>query len=272
MGLNEDELILCIEDEFGITIADEEAYCARTAQDFHGLVLSKLEPGEAGLEAVVFYRTRKVLAEVLGTPSRAIGPLTRLEGLMPLETRGVQWKQLSWRSGLVFPRLTHPKRWKDRFLLMSMAVAAVPVVALWWSLHVLGWLPGILLYLFAAPAFVAWFVLISRINQKLLVLTPWLANEIPFKTAAELSMSVLALNETVFERAVESIQGDKQAIWNRIAEVVGRELKVDPLTVSPGMRVVGLEGRGPELRLCSPPLRRKEATRIGHGGESPLKS
>jgi hypothetical protein len=239
MGLNEDELVLRIEDEFGITIADEEAGCVRTAQDFLALVLSKLEPSEAGLEAMVFYRTRKALAEALGTPSRAIGPLTRLDGLMPLETRVAQWKRLSRRSGLVFPRLTHPKRWKDRFLLISMAAAAVPVIALWWSLHVLGWLPGILMYLFTGPAFVAWFVLISRINQNMLILTPGLANEIPFRTAAELSMSVLALNEGVFEGAAENVEVDEQVVWKRVAEVVGRELKIDPLMVSPNMRVVG---------------------------------
>jgi hypothetical protein len=239
MGLKEDELVLRIEDEFGITIADEEACCAHTAQDFHALVLSKLEPNEAGLEAMVFYRTRKALAQGLGIPSRSIGPLTRLESLMPAETRVEQWKQLSRQSGLAFPRLTHPKRWVDRFVLLSMVAAAVPVILLWWSLHVLGYLPGILLYLFTGPAFVAWFVLISRINQKLLLQTPGLANEIPFKTAAELSMSVLALNEAVFEGAAEHAQVDEQVVWRRVAEVVGRELKVDPMTVSPNMRVVG---------------------------------
>jgi hypothetical protein len=237
--MEDDGLVLSIEDEFGITIADEEACCAHTAHDFHALVLSKLEAPESGLEAMVFYRTRKALAETLGIPSRSIGPLTRLESLMPLESRVARWKQLSRKSGLMIPRLTHPKRWVDRFLLISMAGAAIPVIALWWSLRVLGYLPGIVVFLFVAPAFVAWFVLISRINQKLLTLTPGLANEIPFKTAAELSISVLALNEAVFERAEESSDVDEQAIWKRIAEVVGRELKVDPLTVSPGMRVVG---------------------------------
>jgi hypothetical protein len=238
MGLNEDGLILRIEDEFGISIADEEVCCAQTAKDFHALVLSKLEPNEAGLEAMVFYRTRKALAETLGVPSRTIGPLTRLESLMPLDTRVEQWKQLSRQSGLEFPRLTHPERWQDRFVLISMAVAALPVIALWWSLHVLGWLPGILLYLFTAPAFVAWFVLISRINQRLLMQTPSLANELPFKTAAELSMSILALNEEIFEEAEEDLLVDEQIVWTRIAEVVGRELKVDPGMVSPNMRVV----------------------------------
>jgi hypothetical protein len=239
MGLKEDELVLHIEDEFGITIGDEEACCAHTAQDFHALVLSKLEPTEAGLEAMVFYRTRKALAGALGIPSRSIGPLTRLESLMPMETRVEQWKRLSRQSGLVIPKLTHPKRWMDRFVLFSIVLATIPVIVLWWSLHVLGWLPGILLYLFIAPAFVAWFVLISRINQKLLMLTPGLAKEFPFKTAAELSISVLALNEAVFDGAAESADVDEQVVWRRVAEVVGRELKVDPLTVSPGMRVVG---------------------------------
>jgi hypothetical protein len=239
MGLKEDEFILHIEDEFGITIADEEVCSAHTAQDFHALVVSKLEAPEAGLEAMVFYRTRKALAETLGVPSRSIGPLTRLELLMPIETRVEKWKQLSRQSGLAIPKLTHPKRWVDRFVLLSMVAAAVPVIALWWSLRVLGYLPGIVMFLFVAPAFVAWFVLISRINQKLLNLTPGLANEIPFQTAAELSISVLALNEAVFEGAAEKVDVDEQAIWRRVAEVVGRELKIDPMRVLPGMRVVG---------------------------------
>jgi hypothetical protein len=222
--MEDDGLVLRIEDEFGITIADEEARCTRTAQDFHALVLSKLEPTAASLEARVFYRTRKALAETLGIPSRSIGPLTRLESLMPLESRAEQWKKFSRQSGLVTPRLEHPRRWTDLFVLISMAVAAVPVTALWWSLQVLGWLPGILVYLFSGPAFIAWFVLISRINQKLLIQTPNLANEFPFKTAAELSISVLALNEQVFEQVEEGLSVDEQAIWVRITEVVGNEL------------------------------------------------
>jgi hypothetical protein len=240
MGLDEDRLIAGIEDEFGITIAADEVRCARTVKDLHTLVLRKLEPKPACLDGMVFHRTRKALAQTLAIPPRSIAPMTRVEPLMPLETRIEQWKQLSRRSGLVFPALRHPKRWKDRFMLISMTTAAIPVIALWWSLHVLGWLPGVLVWLFAGPAFVAWFVLISRINQKLLDQSPGLATEVPFTTAAELSLSVLALNEETFERLGEEMELDhldEEMIWNRIVETVGKEMKVSPREIAPGMRI-----------------------------------
>jgi hypothetical protein len=237
MELDEERLIVRIEDEFGIAIAEDEVCRARTLKDFHALVLSELESEPACLDGMAFYRARKALAETLGIASRSIRPMTRLEPLMPLDSRIGQWKQLSKRSGLVFPLLTHPKRWKDRFVLISMAIAAVPVIALWWSLNMLGWLPGILVWLFVGPAFIAWFVLISRINQTFLVRTPRLATELPFTTAAELSLSVLALNEQALEGAAEAVQVDERLVWARIAAIVGEELKIDPQDVSPGMRI-----------------------------------
>lgn len=239
-AMGEDGLILQIEDEFGIAIADDEACRAQTARDLHAIVVSKLEAAGSCLDAIVFYRTRKALAETLGVASRTIGPMTRLEALMPQESRIEQWKQLSKRSGLEFPALTHTKRWKDRFVLISMVGAVFPVALLWWSLYALGWLPGILVWLFAGPAFVAWVVLISRINQKLLDRTPRLAYDLPFMTAGELAVSVLALNEERLEQAADEMHLDgldEEMVWTRMAKVVGREMHVDPRTVPPGMRI-----------------------------------
>jgi hypothetical protein len=232
MGLCEGGLILCMEDEFGIAIADYEVRRVRTVNDFHELVLSKLGPTPVSLEGKAFYRTRKALAETLGIPPRSLKPSTWLEPLMPKESRIEQWRQLTRSSGLVFPALAHPKNWKDGFLLLSMVTAAVPVAALWWSLHVLGWLPGVLFWLFGGPAFVAWVVLVSRINQKLLNLTPRLSTQIPCRTVGELAVGIFALNEETFERAAENEGWDEEAVWKRIVAVVSQALGVRPQDIS----------------------------------------
>jgi hypothetical protein len=232
MGLDEGGVILRLEDEFGIAIADYEARHARTVNDFHELVLSKLGPTPASLEGKAFYRARKAVAETLGIPPRSLKQSTWLEPLLPKESRIEQWRQLTRNSGLVFPPLAHPKSWKDCFVLISMVVAAVPVAALWWSLHVLGWLPGILFWLFSGPAFVAWVVLVSRINQKLLNLTPRLSKQIPCKTVGELAVSVFALNEQTFERSEENAGWDEEAVWKRIVVVVSQAQGVRPQDVS----------------------------------------
>ena len=53
-------------------------------------------------------------------------------------------------------------------MLASMAVASLPVIALWWALYALDWIRGIWALLFAMPAAVAFLLVESRVDKHLL--------------------------------------------------------------------------------------------------------
>ena len=236
-------LVLRVENEFSIYIADDEAASAVSAADVYRLVLRKLEPTPPSLEGKAFYCIRKALAESLDLPQRSICPDTALEPLLPPDSRARNWIKVAKQAGLRMPELAHSGQWRDRILLASMAISAVPVIALWWALHALDWLPGIWMYLFSAPALLAWIVLISRVNERMLRSSAGRATEFPFGilTAGDLSLFVLSLNPRVFEPAVfDSARPSKETVWARVMGIlenvpgVDREQTAPAAELSPG--------------------------------------
>jgi hypothetical protein len=231
MGIDSSELIAGIEDEFEITISDEDAATVHSVRGLCGVVGEKLSGPAAAMASRAFYRTARMIAESAGVPRHTIVPDTLLEPLLPLPQRVEQWSAMAQRSGVKLPRLVHAKRWKDRFMVFSMGIAAIPVLALWWSLSVLGWLPGIFFWLFSGPAFIAWVVLISRAHRRFLLGTPRLAIELPCETAGELATAVLALNMDDLEQAMTGEAMSSEAILERVTRVVAERLQVAPETV-----------------------------------------
>ena len=212
-------LVLRVENEFSIHIADDEAAAAGSPADVYRLVLKKLEPTPPSLEGKAFYCTRKALAEILDVPPRSISPETALERLLPLEGRPRIWNKIAKQAGLRMPELAHSSQLRDRILLVSMAISAAPVIALWWALYAVGWLSGIWMFLFSVPALLAWIVLISRVNERLLRSSARRATEFPFgiATAGDLSLFVLSLNPRVFEPdGLDSMRPSRETIWTRV--------------------------------------------------------
>lgn len=221
-------LVSRVEDEFLITISDGEMAAVHTAGGLGELVREKLDGPAAAMANRAFFRTTQAVAECAGVPRHIIVAETLLEPLLPPAGREAQWKRIGERTGLVFPPLVHSKKWKDRFMLFSMAIAAVPVLALWWSLDALGWLPGIFFWLFSGPAFIAWVVLISRIHRRFLLSTPRLAVELPYESAGELASAVLALNMEAIEEVLNKEDLSQEAIWRRMTVVLSEQLKMPP--------------------------------------------
>jgi acyl carrier protein len=231
MGFDRSELITRIEDEFEVTISDGEAATVQSVAELCGIVGEKLDGPAAVMASRAFFQSSRAIAEVTGVERHSIEPDTLLEPLLPLPQRVEQWRAMAHGTGVQFPALVHAQRSKDLFMLLSMGIAAIPVLALWWSLNVLGWLPGIFFWLFSGPAFIAWVVLISRIHRRFLLATPRLAVELPFKSAGELATAVLALNMDAMEEAMNREALSSEAIFERVAKVVADWLQVAPDTV-----------------------------------------
>jgi hypothetical protein len=229
MGLDGVDLIQRVEDEFSIAIDDDEASRLVTVGDVYRLVLSKAGTNPACLTSRAFYRTRQAMATALGVPRRGIRTSSELVALLPLPSRSGQWKRIAAEIGLRFPRLRHPRQWKDTFMVCGMVLAALPVAALWWALYAIGWIGGIGVFVFSLPALILWVLLVSRLEPRLERATPQLASELPFATAGELAIGVLALNDGVFEPMKKENQPvPRDAAWNRLVVVFSDQLKVDP--------------------------------------------
>ncbi len=143
MGLDAVELLLWIEDEFKIAIADEEAADCRNAGDLTNLVYSKLkkDEDEVCLCQRGFYLVRRVLIERLQVPRKSIRPETPLKELIKRAGRRKRWKAildaLSPRKVLT-ASLTRPLWLKlIIFLIIPMAVVFGTTKQLGYELSIL---------------------------------------------------------------------------------------------------------------------------------------
>jgi hypothetical protein len=101
MGLDIVELILAVEDGFGIHIDDQEAGNVLTAGELHALVIGKLENRYSSrcLTSVAFYRTRKGIVDTLGLDRRQVKPSTTLASILPRNGRRKNWEGIHERNG-----------------------------------------------------------------------------------------------------------------------------------------------------------------------------
>jgi len=96
MGLDAVELVMAVEQRFGITLDDESALSCTTPGDLVNCVFSKLETeGATGrLSAHAFYALRRELVRTFGFERRRIAPDTPLENLWSPNQRRWAWHRL----------------------------------------------------------------------------------------------------------------------------------------------------------------------------------
>lgn len=106
MGLDSVELIMSIEDKFGIAIPDAECDQIATVQQMADSVFEKikLNPNEKCLSQIVFYRVRKAF-EQFGNKKRNITPNTKMSDLLSETDLRNDWTRLGIRIGLKIPDL-----------------------------------------------------------------------------------------------------------------------------------------------------------------------
>ncbi len=107
MGLDSVELVMSIEDKFGIRIEDSEAEKIYTVQDFADIVFSRIikSPTEKCLTQIVFYRIRKALG-ILTSIEKEIRPDVKILELFTQRELKEKWSQLKTELQLELPYLT----------------------------------------------------------------------------------------------------------------------------------------------------------------------
>lgn len=96
MGLDSVELVMAVEEEFQLALADEDAIQATTVGKLVDLVLSKLrhEPDQPCLSQQGFYRVRQVMMKELSIPRDQIKPDLRLADVIEKDGRQQTWQNI----------------------------------------------------------------------------------------------------------------------------------------------------------------------------------
>ncbi|MDH5761730.1 MAG: acyl carrier protein [Nitrospinota bacterium] len=130
MGMDIVDMVLDIEERFGISLPDVECQNVITVDDCYQLVLSKLDKADQTkcLTSATFYRIRRVIADTLGVDKRTLKPDTPLQDLLPVETRRTLWASIGQRLVLQLPELGRSPGWEPILIGVPLLSLIVPLV------------------------------------------------------------------------------------------------------------------------------------------------
>ena len=167
MGLDGVELVMEIEEEFGIQLSDDEVAPVETVGQIIQLVESMITPESRQKTGAAFYRLRQVIADSALVDKRLIRPTTDLRRFIPDSQVASVWRERR-DAGFHVPCLTLSKRGVALFVTlwlvsMILAIKAVNYFTPWsgWGLGVgavvlvLGWIPvlSMVFWLASTPVF-----------------------------------------------------------------------------------------------------------------------
>jgi hypothetical protein len=130
MGLDSVELVMAVEEKFGISITDDEATNALTVGDLKRLVRAKLDVSDAiaCLTQRAFHLIRKNATAEFGVLRRSLRPDTPLETVVPQSTRRESWQQFQLVLGVEqLPELVRPHSLNLTITVLVLFSLLVPV-------------------------------------------------------------------------------------------------------------------------------------------------
>jgi acyl carrier protein len=233
MGLDTVELVLRVEETFGLDLPDDELESVATVGDLYKLLLSKLDGSYACLSSRAFYRVRRSMVEVLGVSRRSIRPSTELQPLLGNRESVGRWKRIEELAALRFPRLEHP-RWFDKASLLASSAVYVLTCCVVMPVYFAGGLePFSGLKAISFP-FAVGVVAIPLAMACLRWATPFLACYAPVPTVGGLAKKVLTNNYAeIVHGAAESKKRDDAEVWQVLQEIIVDQLQIKPEEVVP---------------------------------------
>ena len=224
MGLDTVELVMALEEQFGVELKDDEWVSASTPKDVIDLICGKVQSADAAtcMSQRAFYALRRALIKCCGRRRAEITPDATLESLIPRERRREDWERLGVELLVgppdAAPKSDRPPDWPALrrpewlvALLLSLAVAAgLAALVLWQS----GW---------AALGVVA-----ALVSLEWGLTVPW-CREFPreIATVGQLARRLIGIAPKIFEP-----EGRR---WRRedVAQVV-RDITIEQLGLKPG--------------------------------------
>jgi acyl carrier protein len=127
------EIVMDVEDHFGITIQDAEANQIRTVGDLVALVHTRIAAAHRDVCPAIpaFLALRQVVRGAVGDASLRIRPSQRVASVLSSSQRRVLWKQLSEVMGSPPSGLRRPKLLRRLLVAMSCAVLLAALFSAW---------------------------------------------------------------------------------------------------------------------------------------------
>lgn len=228
MGLEGVELLIAVEEKFGITITDEDANALHTIGDILALVKRRLHEnsGISCLSSHLFYALRRAFITQFGVTRRQVTLDAPLVGLLPSGDRRRQWQQLGEELGCSMPNLLRP-RW------MTVVILAVPLLIIWNQFELF------------SPLDLAVFIIVALVPSLLCLWILWRATSMHARcippscaTVRGLVASLLKLNHHGTNLRLAGQWQDDQ-LWPTLQQVICDELKVKPEKVREETRLYG---------------------------------
>jgi hypothetical protein len=141
MGLESLELLMKVEEEFGIKIENEDIQPILTVEQLHQLICQKYSrvSTDSCISQKTFDRLRNGLVSELQIPREQIVPNAATEEFFPETNRKERWNQISKRTQLNFPKLVPSNKFQklhrilfpfSGWLLVAMVLLSGLLVAL----------------------------------------------------------------------------------------------------------------------------------------------
>jgi acyl carrier protein len=223
MGLDGAEILIAVEERFGVRISDAEGLTCVTVGALYCLVISKLGQSSqmagdpSGLpSAAVRDRLRPLLLPTIDRPDKLIQPEAKLEALLPASRRRAIWRKITKETGWELPALELSR---GAFWL----TVATPITA-WIAL--VAWSGSELVALLGLVA-VAPLALILRVASR-----PW-ARSFPMRltTFEDLVDTIIAWNHE--QLVTQDARWNHATAWLTLRGIISKQLGVAPNRITP---------------------------------------
>lgn len=244
MGLDVVELVMEIEDEFGIQITNEDFPKAATVGDLRDLVAVKLSVKE-GWEppkqssfcpsAALFLWLRKGLRTALDRPDLRLRPSERLDGYLPSMSRRKDWSRWQTACELYLPALQH-RPWLEALPLTGTLLALLSSLIGGVVLSLTGQADAAFTLMVFTPLnslVVGMILLVLREALPRRHLPPGLA------TFAELVRTIGPLDWQQWQTLKQIGPAERrEEIWRRVQKIVSKQLNIPIPEIQPESRFV----------------------------------
>ncbi|MEO1236010.1 MAG: hypothetical protein AAFX76_04405 [Planctomycetota bacterium] len=233
MGLDGVELVIEVEEQFGIEIADAEAESVQTVGDLYALVQAKGVVGDVRTPCVlrpVFRKLTRAIDDTAPGPSPRWRPSTPLRDVFGPGRTVEIWPRLERATGWRMPELVRPRAlvWASIVLSVSAAVTAAAWIAQWiWSE---GWDVAL-----SAAGVIGLFVG-AFVGMGLVYATRCTRRCAPADTLGEFTRLVKSKNGPAIAADYGGISEDDA--WATIRQIVVEVLGVRPEEVRPEARFI----------------------------------
>ncbi len=226
MGLDLIDMVVEVEDAFGIDLATEDCCQIRTVGELHALVSRTLQVDAQGpcLSMVTFHALRNNLMDTCGLSREVIRVDTRLDRLIPSGSRKIAWERLEDRMGLKLPALTLPTVLAS--VMLASTAGALSAVSV-------GLVSGM-----SFGAVVLGLLLIWSKHRAMHWLTSPLANRfhIGIATIGDLTRAVLSSNFATIARRANHAGADE--VWRMLRTIINQTMGVREEDIEPHLRFV----------------------------------